>query len=583
MDNFVVSARKYRPVTFTSVVGQSSITNTLKNAIKNNHIAHAYLFCGPRGVGKTTCARIFAKTLNCTNLNSNLEPCNECESCLSLTESRSYNIHELDAASNNGVDDIRSLNDLVRIPPQIGKFSVYIIDEVHMLSQGAFNAFLKTLEEPPAHAIFILATTEKHKIIPTILSRCQIFDFNRITVEDISSHLNFVAKSEGVIAEQEGLHVIAQKADGALRDALSIFDQIVSFSGNNITYKDVINNLNILDYEYFQKLLTAFISNDISSSLLIFDEILSDGFDAQNFIAGLSDYFRDLIVCKSPATIKLLEVAPSLKEVYKTQSEQCDLYFLYQALNILNYCDINYKASNNKRLLVELTLIKLCRVLEEKKNNDLKQSSESKSVTNQPISRQVTEGKENKEVTNEITVTPTNVTQPEKKYTSENAKNVVKKADVSFSIKDHLSKPEQSKEESIVEEDKVEIVRNKNEFSEIQLIDAWNTLAENYKEKESRTFNTLTSNLPTINADKQIQLILTNKLQEEIVLKNKTDIVVFLRKELKNDLVDFETIVNEENDGNKKIIYTDTEKFNFLKEINPELNDLKDQFKLDFK
>lgn len=565
MENFVVSARKYRPVTFTSVVGQSSITNTLKNAIKNNHIAHAYLFCGPRGVGKTTCARIFAKTLNCSNLNIDFEPCNKCESCLSLSESRSYNIHELDAASNNSVDDIRSLIELVRIPPQIGKYSVYIIDEVHMLSSSAFNAFLKTLEEPPAHAIFILATTEKHKIIPTILSRCQIFDFNRITVEDISSHLSYVAKCEGVTAELEGLHVISQKADGALRDALSIFDQIVSFSGNNITYKDVINNLNILDYEYFQKLITAFISNDIANSLLIFDEILTDGFDAQNFIGGLSEYFRDLIVCKSPITIQLLEVAPSLKEVYKVQSSQCDLNFLYQALNILNNCDINYKASNNKRLLVELTLIKLCKILEEKKNNELIQNQENKTTISQASNRQGNETEVNKDVKNVVT---------------ENVKKVDKV--VSFSINDHLSKPESQKIENIVEENKVELKKAKV-FNENQLVDAWNTLAENYKDKESRIYNTLISNHPTLNSEKKISLNLTNSLQEEIVLKIKTEIIVFLRKELNNDLIDFDTIVNEEAISSKKIIYTDSEKFNFLKEINPELNELKEQFKLDFK
>ena len=452
-----------------------------------------------------------------------------------------------------------------------------------MLSSSAFNAFLKTLEEPPTHAIFILATTEKHKIIPTILSRCQIFDFNRITVEDISSHLNFVAKSENVTAEQEGLHVIAQKADGALRDALSIFDQIVSFSGNNITYKDVINNLNILDYEYFQKLITAFQNNDVANSLLIFDEILTEGFDAQNFIAGLSEYFRDLIVCKSPATIQLLEVAPSLKEVYKVQSSQCDLNFLYQALNILNYCDLNYKISNNKRLLVELTLIKLCKILEEKKNNDLNQNQDNKSAINRPLNSSTTEIKENEKVGKEVHDTSKTVIQSDKNIVTENIKNVVKQSDVSFSIKDHLSKPEKPKTESIVEEAKVELLKNNKDFNESQLINAWNSLAENYKVKESRVFNILTSNLPNINADKRVILNLTNTLQEEIVLKIKTEIVVFLRKELKNDLIDFETIVNQDTENSKKIIYTDTEKFNFLKEINPELNDLKEQFKLDFK
>src|SRR3989339_2266857 len=298
MENYIVSARKYRPNTFDTVIGQHTITVTLKNAIKIQHLAHAYLFCGPRGVGKTTCARIFAKTINCYNPTEEMEACDVCESCMSFNQNRSYNIHELDAASNNSVDDIKLVIDKVRIPPQIGKYSVYIIDEVHMLSSSAFNAFLKTLEEPPAYAIFILATTEKHKIIPTILSRCQIFDFNRISIGDISNHLAYVAKNEAVVAESDALNVIAQKADGSLRDSLSIFDQIVSFAGNEISYKDVINNLNILDHEYYKTLTTAFLSGDISTSYLVFDEILRDGFDAHYFITGLSEYLRDLLVCK---------------------------------------------------------------------------------------------------------------------------------------------------------------------------------------------------------------------------------------------------------------------------------------------
>jgi DNA polymerase-3 subunit gamma/tau len=307
MSDFIVSARKYRPSTFMSVVGQHAVTNTLKNAIKTNHIAHAYLFCGPRGVGKTTCARIFAKTLNCLNRTSETEACNECESCKAFNESRSYNIHELDAASNNSVDDIRSLIDKVRIPPQIGKYSIYIIDEVHMLSQTAFNAFLKTLEEPPAHAIFILATTEKHKIIPTILSRCQIFDFHRIRIEDSVQYLEYISRNESVSYEPEALSVIAQKADGGMRDALSIYDQMVSFVGSNLTYKGVIESLNVLDYEYYFRLVDAFLQHDVSSALLLFNEILDKGFDGQNFIGGLSSHLRDLLVCKDPVTLPLLE------------------------------------------------------------------------------------------------------------------------------------------------------------------------------------------------------------------------------------------------------------------------------------
>ena len=367
MENFIVSARKYRPDTFQTVVGQASITSTLKNAIKNSQLAHAYLFCGPRGVGKTTCARIFAKTINCQNLSAEIEPCDQCESCKAFNGNRSYNIHELDAASNNSVDDIRNLTDQVRIPPQIGHYSIYIIDEVHMLSQAAFNAFLKTLEEPPRHAIFILATTEKHKIIPTILSRCQIFDFNRIKISDISGHLAHVAKSEAVSIENEALNVIAQKADGAMRDALSIFDQIVSFSGKSISYKDVISNLNVLDYDYYFRLVDLFLKNDISNSLLLFNEILDHGFDGHHFITGLSSHFRDVMVCKDPITIQLLEVGGEIREKYKIQAARCESDFLIDALQVANECDLQYKASQNKRLLVELAVIKLAQLTLKKK------------------------------------------------------------------------------------------------------------------------------------------------------------------------------------------------------------------------
>lgn len=369
MENFIVSARKYRPSTFKSVVGQSALTITLRNAIRSNHLAHAYLFCGPRGVGKTTCARIFAKTINCQNLTHDGEACNQCESCVSFNEQRSYNIHELDAASNNGVDDIRSLIDQVRIPPQVGNYSVYIIDEVHMLSQGAFNAFLKTLEEPPAHAIFILATTEKHKIIPTILSRCQIYDFNRITVADTVAHLNYVATSEGISIDENALNIIAQKSDGGMRDALSIFDQLVSFCGNKIDYQGAIQNLNVLDYEYYFQLTDSFLAGEIKASLLILNEILNNGFDGHHFITGLSSHFRDLLVCKDPATIPLLEVGADIGKRYQQQATSCATEFLIQALKIANDCDLNYRISNNKRLLVELSLIRLCQLTNAKKKD----------------------------------------------------------------------------------------------------------------------------------------------------------------------------------------------------------------------
>src|SRR6056297_2340584 len=357
MENFIVSARKYRPSTFDTVVGQSSITTTLKNAIRNNHIAQAYLFCGPRGVGKTTIARIYAKTINCQNLNEHLEPCNECESCKAFNHHRSTNIHELDAASNNTVDNIRSLIDQVRIPPQVGKYSIYIIDEVHMLSASAFNAFLKTLEEPPAHAIFILATTEKHKIIPTILSRCQIFDFNRIDTTDSLGYLKTIAEKEGIDAEEDGLHIIAQKAEGAMRDALSIFDQVVSFSGKKITYQSVIENLNILDVEYYFKSIDAFLSGDVATALLIFDEILGAGFDSRNFLNGMASHMRNLLVSKNKETITLLDAGASVRERILEQSNRAPVDFLYEALDICNTTDIHFRSSRNQRLTLELALV----------------------------------------------------------------------------------------------------------------------------------------------------------------------------------------------------------------------------------
>lgn len=365
MENYIVSARKYRPTTFESVVGQRALTTTLKNAIATGKLAHAYLFCGPRGVGKTTCARIFAKTINCMSPTADGEACNQCESCTAFNEQRSYNIHELDAASNNSVDDIRQLVEQVRIPPQIGKYKVYIIDEVHMLSASAFNAFLKTLEEPPRHAIFILATTEKHKILPTILSRCQIYDFNRINVDDTVAHLAYVASKERITAEPEALNVIALKADGGMRDALSIFDQVVSFTGGHISYKSVIENLNVLDYEYYFRLTDHFLANLVSDALLLLNDVLNKGFDASHFVTGLASHFRDLLVSKDPATLALLEVGASIRERYQAQAQKCPLPFLYRAMKLCNDCDLNYRASKNKRLLVELTLIQVAQLTAE--------------------------------------------------------------------------------------------------------------------------------------------------------------------------------------------------------------------------
>ena len=364
MDNYIVSALKYRPATFKSVVGQKSLTTTLKNAILTGKLAHAYLFCGPRGVGKTTCARIFAKTINCSNLTAEGEACNECESCRSFNEQHSLNIYELDAASNNSVDDIRTLIEQVRIPPQSGKYKVYIIDEVHMLSTAAFNAFLKTLEEPPHYVIFILATTEKHKVLPTILSRCQIYDFSRISVKDIVDHLAYVAESEHIKAERDALNIIAIKADGGMRDSLSIFDQVASFTGGNITYQNIIENLNVLDYEYYFRLTDMLLTNKVSDSLLLYNDILDKGFEGSRFIGGLASHFRDLLVAHDAATVKLLETSDNIRERYATQAKQCPVKFLYRAIKLCNDCDMNYRASRNKRLLVELTLIELAQLTE---------------------------------------------------------------------------------------------------------------------------------------------------------------------------------------------------------------------------
>ncbi len=370
MSEFVVSARKYRPQTFDTVVGQKSITNTLKNAIKNHHLAQAFLFCGSRGVGKTTTARILAKTLNCFNRSESIEACDQCDSCKSFNEGASLNIYELDAASNNGVDHIRELIDQVRIAPQLGSHKVYIIDEVHMLSTSAFNAFLKTLEEPPAHAIFILATTEKHKILPTILSRCQIFDFQRIKVKDIADHLANVATKEGITADPDALHVIAQKADGALRDALSIFDQIVSFCGTTITHKDVLENLNILDHDYYFKVVENALNEDIPANLLLFNDVMEKGFDAHHFVVGLADHFRSLLVCKDPRTATLLEVGEATEKLFVDQAKKVDANICVRALAVLSRTDVEYKASKNQRLLVEMALMQLCslKAEQEKKN-----------------------------------------------------------------------------------------------------------------------------------------------------------------------------------------------------------------------
>ena len=583
MENFIVSARKYRPATFNTVVGQNSITITLKNAIKNNHLAHAYLFCGPRGVGKTTCARIFAKTINCAEMSSDFEACNECESCKSFNENRSYNIHELDAASNNSVEDIRNLIDQVRIPPQMGKYSVYIIDEVHMLSSQAFNAFLKTLEEPPAHAIFILATTEKHKIIPTILSRCQIFDFNRIKVDDIVGHLQFVAKSENVEADVNGLNVIAQKSEGSMRDALSVFDQIVSFSGSNITYESVIENLNVLDYDYYFKLTDAFISDDISITLVLFNEILDKGFDGHNFITGLAKHFRDLLVCKDKVTADLLEVGANIKEQYLLQSEKCSQDWIFDALEITSFADINYKASTNQRLLVELSLVKLCRINCEKKKSELKKEQSEINITEKKNDNSV---KSNKKSTKSEQNIPEKTVDDDIKPVVNNISNSTKSglSEKSFSIKAALSSQtnidsdennKKSSSNNSVEKDL------KEDFSQEILIEVWKKFAEKFKNEKPRLHTLFLTQLPVLKNDFILKLSLKNPLQVDELNRNKPELLSFLSSHLRNTHIAIETNI-EEDENIENRLYTDSDKLKHLLNKNPNIKDLRDKFSLDF-
>ncbi len=559
MENFIVSARKYRPQNFDSVIGQTSITNTLKNAVSKNQIAHAYLFCGPRGIGKTTCARIFAKTINCQNPGNNIEACNECESCKSFNESRSYNIHELDAASNNSVDDIRSLIDQVRVPPQVGKYSTYIIDEVHMLSASAFNAFLKTLEEPPAHAIFILATTEKHKILPTILSRCQIFDFNRIKSEDIVAHLAYVAKQENVNIETESLNIISQKADGAMRDALSIFDQMVSFAGKEILYKTVLENLNVLDYDYYFRLTKNFIQHDISSSLMIYNEILSKGFDGHNFVNGLSNHFRDLLVCKDKVTLPLLEIGASVRDRYFEQTGNCSIEFLYKALDICSLADINFKSSKNQRLHVELTLVKLCMLTKPANETGEKKKIEKKYEKEEPLSKSLAIVKNGK---------------TKYKPTTPSISGIIN-GKLSSATKQQETDQSQSLAKKKKQEKQIE------DFSIEELMENWLRFAEMMRKEKPRMATTLKASNPVIKDDFVIEIEMSNKVQEDdFNLMIKADLANFLRQELKNDNLKIATFVPETN--KEKALYTDEDKYKYLSEKNPNINKLKQRLNLDF-
>lgn len=595
MDNFIVSARKYRPATFNTVVGQAHITNTLKNAIKTEHLAQAFLFCGPRGVGKTTCARILAKTINCTNRTESIEACDNCESCRSFNEGASLNISELDAASNNSVDDIRNLVDQVRYAPQLGTHKVYIIDEVHMLSTAAFNAFLKTLEEPPKHAIFILATTEKHKIIPTILSRCQIFDFNRIQIEDIANHLAFIAKSEHINAETDALHIIAQKADGALRDACSIFDQIVSFSGATVTYKAVIDNLNILDYDYYFKVTDAILAENISASLLLFNEILNNGFDGHNFVAGMGDHFRNLLVSKDPETIQLLEVGNNIKDKYKEQCGKCSLSFLVKGLTILNKTDIQYKASKNQRLQVELSLMQLSSINSigvdtEKKNDIIKATTKSATATatnnTATVAATTTQVNPINTPVNTTTVTPPVVTTANTTTAkTEQTATVIKRPlikSLTPSINQHLNtekKTETSKENNADQNQSTE-GQPKSLFTQQELEAAWDTYANDLKAKGKTSIGiALLSRRPVLINSTVIEFTINNKSLEESINEDKMNFLGFLRKELDNYDIQLQLVMVTVED--KTNLYTATDRYKHLAEKNPAINKLRQAFDLD--
>ncbi|MDR2843126.1 MAG: DNA polymerase III subunit gamma/tau [Candidatus Symbiothrix sp.] len=571
MDNYIVSARKYRPATFHSVVGQKSLTTTLKNAIQNNKLAHAYLFCGPRGVGKTTCARIFAKTINCLNLQADGEACNECESCKAFNENRSYNIYELDAASNNSVDDIRSLTDQVRIPPQIGRYKVYIIDEVHMLSTQAFNAFLKTLEEPPHHAVFILATTEKHKIIPTILSRCQIYDFSRITINDIVDHLAYVAQSENVSAEKEALNTIAQKADGGMRDALSIFDQVVSFSGGNITYQSVIANLNVLDYDYYFRLTDVILAGDVSQSMLILDEILRKGFDGQHIVSGLANFFRDLLVCKDPQTIVLFEVGDAVKQKYIALAQKCSNDFLYKTLEWGNECDLNYRYSKNKRLLIEILLIRLCQW-----NHQSATVDDKKKIKLEPLIPQASAT-----AVDTVQTVPQAQAKPQEEESQEAipvAKPAVSgslKADSKLRIS--LKKPETDETDHSAQdtESNTQPVLN-TAFSQEDLIKAWKEYAE--KEEDTHLKYTILNSTPLVENQNHIKISVFNPDQHKKLTDKSVDIKEFLSQQLHNNQITLDISVTEE--VKEEMPYGGKEIYKYMAEKNPVIVDLVNEFDL---
>ncbi len=583
MDNYIVSARKYRPSTFRSVVGQKSLTTTLKNAIQSNKLAHAYLFCGPRGVGKTSCARIFAKTINCLNPTADGEACNACESCRAFNEQRSYNIHELDAASNNSVDDIRTLIDQVRIPPPIGKYKVFIIDEVHMLTTAAFNAFLKTLEEPPHHALFILATTEKHKVLPTILSRCQIYDFSRISIADMVEHLQYVSSQEGVTAEPEALNVIAQKADGGMRDALSIFDQVVSFTNGNITYQAVIDNLNVLDYEYYFRLTDAILSGNVRASLLILNEILGKGFDGQNIITGLAGHFRDLLVCRDESTLVLFEVGASIRERYKEMAKRCPDQLLFKAIELANTCDLNYRASRNKRLLLELTLIQLCQLTQVAVDDKKKALIEPIAGTN-PASQAVNSGQPQQPPQAPPVMATAGAPQVMSTHMPSSvpapppspAPNPARKAarPMGISMKEiGVEKPKQQ----TVQQTTTTVKEVVTPFDNDTLVREWDNYTATI-DKKVYLKNTMINCKPTLQENYYFEVAVHNPGQQEELINNAIHILPFLRQHLNNSRIQMRVRIVEGNE--KHLAYTSTEKLELLMKINPTLGRLRDEFNL---
>ena len=572
MENYVVSARKYRPQTFESVVGQQALTQTLQNAIRQNHLAHAYLFCGPRGVGKTTCARIFAKTINCLNPQNGFDACNECESCKAFNEQRSFNIHELDAASNNSVEDIRSLIDQVRIPPQIGKYSVYIIDEVHMLSAGAFNALLKTLEEPPSYAIFILATTEKHKVLPTILSRCQVYDFNRITVPDTIAYLQKVAANEGIAVSEEALNVVAQKADGGMRDALSIFDQLVAFCGNTITYEQTIAVLNVLNADYYFSLVDKALAHDVAGTLLLFNDVLNNGFDAGHFVIGFAQHLRDVLVSKDPQTLPLLEIGDSIRARYGEQAKRCHPIWIFQALDILNTCDINYRTARNKRLTVELALIKLCQL------GVAQNVPQSAPQTAKTAPRPADPAK------------PVNPAEPAKPAEQPSTTSQPSVPTASIPKMPKIGLAFGAKQEEAPKENQSSTTNNQSPmtktpaqeesnrpFTADQLRDAWVGLAAAHKE-ELRLKELMEIYAPQLIGEQQAQIVLPNPWQLAEMRKALPNLLRQLRAQLHNEHLSIELIQAEFNQ--EQMAFTAEEKYALMAEQNPALAQLKETLDL---